>query len=97
MNSLGAKVNLICAELRSLARHPKPFLTFSKPFGGGEQLSRAFSNAVFKLTIKAFELSRFSMEIDKYPNFGPQDLRNDRNRHIVHSPALIAAEPIKLA
>ena len=74
----------------------QPFFAFAQTRGGGFELGGALADAALQLLVEALELARLAVELGEDGDLGAQDLGDDRDRDVVHRPALVAAQAIEL-
>ncbi len=66
--------------------------------GAGRRLEggRPLHDPRLELGVEALQRPRLAIEVGEHADLGPQDLGHHRHRHVVHRPALVAAQPVEV-
>jgi len=60
------------------------------------QFRRPLGHTPFQFAVQLLELPSLSIELNEDLHLGAQQIRNDRNRHVVDRPHLIAPYPVNI-
>ena len=77
-----------------LVREHREELVF--PAARVHELGRALRDADFQMPVEPFQLTRLPVEIEKDVDLRAEDLRHDRNGHVVDRSVFVALEPIEI-
>ena len=75
---------------------PQRLFPIAQIRGRGLQLRRSLGDALLELAIQPLELPRLAKQIHEDADLRPQNLGNDRNRHVVDRAARVSLEPVEI-